>query len=136
MWTVAVPGGPFAGHVEADYARLYLGLAPIDTDVGDPTATDGVTSTTVPFESLTSSFGLVAGGSIDVRALLNAINVHREALCADPTRATITARVKDQTLMDRMCDPVMNGVLPGASAPSLDQVLAYLRRAQPSTTTR
>lgn len=134
VWTVPVPGGPYAEHVEGEYARIYLNRAPVNTDVGDPTATDGVTSTTVPFESLTSSFGLVAGGGIDVRTVLNAINVHREAFCADPLRAAIAARVKDQAIIDRMCDPVMNGLLPGASAPSLDTVLSYLRRAANGTT--
>lgn len=135
VWTVPVPGGPYAEHVEGEYARIYLGATPINTDVGDPTATDGVTSTTVPFENLTSSFGLTAGGSVNVRTILNALNVHRETFCAEPLKSAIAARVKDQTLVDRLCDPVMNGLLPGATAPSIDAVLKFLRASNPSSTT-
>lgn len=126
VWTIAVPGGPYAEHVEGEYARIYLGVAPVNTDVGDPTATDGITSTTVPFENLTSSFGLRAGSAISVRAVLNAMNVYREQLCAEPLRTTIAKRVADQVLADRLCDPVLNGLLPGASAPDLASVLAAL----------
>ncbi len=133
VWTIPVPGGPYAEHIEGEYARIYLGIAPIDTDVGDPTATDGVTSTTVPFENLTTSFGLVAGGRVSVVTVLNALNVHRAQFCAEPLRSTLVARVNDTVLMDRLCDPVLNGPLPGASAPDLATVLRTLRAVTPGT---
>jgi hypothetical protein len=123
VWTIPVPGGAFAGHVEGDYARLYLGLEPVDMNVGDPTATDGVTTSTVPFERLTSVFGLTIGSTVDVRTVLNAFTVHRAALCADPLRRDLARRVDDDTVLTRLCDPVVNGPLPGASAPPLDTVL-------------
>jgi hypothetical protein len=123
VWTIPVPGGAFAGHVEGDYARLYLGLEPVDMNVGDPTATDGVTTSTVPLERLTTVFGLTIGGTVDVGTVLNALNVHRTTLCAEPLRRDLARRVGDDTIMSRLCDPVVNGPLPGASAPPLDTVL-------------
>ena len=126
VWTIAVPGGAFAGHVEGAYARLYLGRAPIDVNVGDPTATDGITTSTVPFERLTTLFGLKIGSSVDVPTVLNAMSVHRAELCAEPVRSELRRRIDDDAIADRLCDPVVNGPLPGASAPPLSTVLPSL----------
>lgn len=120
VWTIAVPGGPFAEHVEGEYARIYLGVEPIDTDISDPatSATGANPSTSLPFERLVGLFGAAGGNGtgFGVGPMLNALNVHRSILCAEPLRAQILARVKDSALVDRICDPVLNGPLPGASA--------------------
>jgi hypothetical protein len=126
VWTIAVPGGPFAGHVEGEYARLYLGLEPVDMNVGDPTATDGITTSTVPFERLTTLFGLAVGGSADVTTVLNAMSVHRGELCTEPLRGELRRRLGDDAIAARLCDPVVNGPLPGASAPPLATVVPSL----------
>ena len=122
VWTVPVPGGPYAEHVEGEYARIYLGVAPIDTEGGTaPVA--GATTTTVAVDQLSSAFGLTSGSNVSIAVALNVINVHRVALCAEPLRTAVAARVKNQPLLDRMCDPILNGPLPGASAPDLAAVL-------------
>lgn len=123
VWTIAVPGGAFAGHVEGDYARLYLGIEPIDMNVGDPTATDGFTTSTVPLERLTTLFGLRLNSTVSVQTVLNALSVHRPTLCAEPMRSDLARRIGDETISRRLCDPVVNGPLPGATAPPLDSVL-------------
>ncbi len=122
VWTVAVPGGPYAEHVEREYARIYLGVEPIDTEGGTAPAA-GATTTTVAVDQLTSAFGFATGSNVSIAVALNVINVHRVALCAEPLRTAVAARVKNQPLLDRMCDPILNGPLPGASAPDLATIL-------------
>lgn len=122
VWTVAVPGGPYAEHVEGEYARIYLGVEPIDTEGGTAPAA-GATATTVAVDQLTSVFGFTTGSNVSIAVALNVINVHRVALCTEPLRTAVAARVKNQPLLDRMCDPILNGPLPGASAPDLATIL-------------
>ena len=129
VWTIGVPGGPYAEHVEGEYARIYLGVEPIDTDISDPaaTATGATPTTTTPFERLVGLFGDATGSGtgtgFSVSVLLNALNVYRTTLCAEPWHAQLVARVKDAALVDRICDPVLNGPLPGASAPDMSALL-------------
>lgn len=127
VWTIAVPGGPYAEHVEGEYARIYLGVEPIDTDISDPTASATGTnpSTSLPFERLVGLFGAGGGNGtgFGVGAMLNALNVHRATLCAEPLHTQLLLRVKDAALVDRICDPILNGPLPGASAPDMGALL-------------
>jgi len=120
VWTVPLPGGPYAEHVEGEYARIYLGVEPINVD-GDVAAGAGDAPTT-GFEQLAQLFGSGAG-RFGIAAVLNAVNVYRGQLCAPGTRALIDTKVHDQKLVDRMCDPVLNGLLPGASAPDLSSLM-------------
>ena len=131
VWTIGVPGGPYAEHVEGEYARIYLGVTPIDTDISDPTVTTttsggGATPTiTTPFERLVGLFGTGSGSGtgLGVSVLLNALNVYRTTLCAEPLHTQLASRVKDTALVDRICDPILNGPLPGASAPDMSVLL-------------
>ncbi len=124
VWTIPVPGGPYAEHVEGEYARIYLGVEPIDTDIGDLAATSGAApSTALPFEQLVEIFGAGNGTGFEVGVMLNALNVYRPALCSEPLRGQLESRVKDKTLVERICDPALNGPLPGASAPELGALL-------------
>ena len=126
VWTVPLPGGPYAEHVEGEYARIYLGVDPINVD-GDPSAAAGDAATT-GLERLTQLFG-VGAGRFGIAAVLNAVNVYRDQLCAPGTRVLIDAKVHDQKLVDRMCDPVLNGALPGASAPDISTLLQAFGRS-------
>jgi hypothetical protein len=49
--------------------------------------------------------------------------VYRPTLCAEPLHAQLVSRVKDNALVDRICDPMLNGPLPGASAPDMSVLL-------------
>ena len=117
IWTIPLPGGPFAAHVEGEYARIYLGVPPLDTD---KLATSQFGSSTKTGSRLTASTADGLGGVI---TLLNSLNVHREQLCSGVVRSLISSRL-DALTMERICDPVLNGPLPGASAPPLTSLLS------------
>ena len=81
-------------------------------------------SDALPFERLVEVFGVGGNGTgFEVGAMLNALNVYRPALCAEPLRGQLVTRVKDKVLVERICDPALNGPLPGASAPELGALL-------------
>jgi hypothetical protein len=125
VWTVPLPGGPFAEHVEGAYARIYLGLEPIEDD--DENALfarrEGAPSITVP-GGLERFAGVDAGAGIV--AILNALNVHGPAMCDLPLVRSAFATSLNPLAVERICDPVLNSPLPGARSPGLAQVLALV----------
>jgi hypothetical protein len=121
VWTVPVPGGAFAEHVEGEYARLYLGVEPLDADMllrdrPDPTDDPDADATETSPADAGSSSTTAARRTGSIGAVLNALNVHRELLCSERIRPRLV-RVLEADVVDRICDPVLNGPLPGASAP-------------------
>ena len=136
VWTIALPGGPFAEHVEGEYARLYLGLTPVSEDALLPAAPGTGATTTVPSSSgapaTTQRPGLAPGGGLGIESYLAGLNVHGPALCALPGVRTRLEAAMDPVVVARICDPVLNSPLPGVSAPTLAQLGAALTRAAPS----
>ena len=116
VWTVALPGGPYAGHVEGEYAQLYLGVAPIDSDGLVDVGIGGQRANVDPLDPRSAS-----DSGAGIATLLNAVNVHREPLCGVPFKSFMTARAGPE-LVARICDPILNGPLPGATAPPLLQL--------------
>lgn len=130
VWTIPLPGGPFAEHVEADYARIYLGIEGIDTD-GNSTNGSGAggraqaaAGDLAAFESFLAK--LDNGSGFGIGAVLNAVSVHRSWFCDPNIRPLIESRSGDKRAMDRVCDPLINGPLPGAKAPDLTTLIALL----------
>jgi hypothetical protein len=115
VWTIPVPGGPFAEHIEGEYARLYLGKEAIDADRAlneRLPAEPGTTTTSRTDQMLT------------IQQRLNAINVHREVLCSPGVRPGLERRWTTPGLIERLCDPTMNGLLPGVEAVPLAELAA------------
>jgi hypothetical protein len=115
VWTIPVPGGPFAEHIEGEYARLYLGKDAIDADqaLNQRTPAEPGTTTTSRTDPM-----------LTIQQRLNAINVHREVLCSPGVRPGLERRWTTPGLIDRLCDPTMNGLLPGAEAVPLAELAA------------
>ena len=123
VWTIALPGGPYAGHVEGDYARIYLGIAPQRFEVPVDSATDARLPTSI--EKLIAAI-TPAGGDDATASALNTLNVHRVSLCTEPLRTQLASHVQQDALIERMCDSTVNGPLPGATSTDWMAVKATL----------
>ncbi len=108
VWTIPVPGGPFAHESGPDYARLYLGKTPAPAaDVNrflDELKRIFVDKQLKP-EQLSAVMSLRSGTA--------------QQRCSAQGRAAMAAFALSKVLQDQICDPLLGQAIPGATARSL-----------------
>ena len=108
VWTIPVPGGPFAHESGPDYARLYLGKTPAPAaDVNrflDELKRIFVDKQLKP-EQLSAVMTLRSGTA--------------QQRCSGQGRAAMAAFALSPVLQNQICDPLLGRAIPGATAGSL-----------------
>jgi hypothetical protein len=102
VWTVPVPGGPFAHEAGPDWARLFLGRTPVDpAEINRLFATVETMVRTKKFDPL-----LI----VDYRALAQPMAQR----CNAAGRASMARLRLSATLQQQFCDPLLGAPVPGA----------------------
>ncbi len=104
IWTIPVPGGPFAHESGPDYARIYLDKQPVSpeeinlllADLRDRFENKTVDPSTM------SAIGVLALGT-------------EESRCESAGKAAMTVLKVSAALQSQVCDPLLNEPVPGAA---------------------
>jgi hypothetical protein len=108
VWTVPVPGGPFAHESGPDYARIYLNKPPVGPDEINLLLEDAFkrykTKTMDP--KMISALGILAVANEKTR-------------CGPTGKTAMTTLNVSAALQSQICDPLLNDPVPGADSGGL-----------------
>ncbi len=106
VWTVPVPGGPFAHEAGPDWARLFLGREPVDpAEINQLFAKVEIMVRTKKFNPL-----LI----VDYRSLAQPMAQR----CNAAGRASMARLKISTTLQGQFCDPLLGAAVPGSEGRS------------------
>ncbi len=103
VWTIPVPGGPFAHESGPDYARIYLNKTPVGPDEVNLLLEDAFTR----YKANKLDPKMI--GALSVLALGGA-----DARCSAQGKSAMTTLRVSTALQEQVCDPLLSKPVPGA----------------------
>lgn len=104
VWTIPVPGGPFAHESGPDYARIYLGKPPVSPE-----------EVNLLIEDLRVRFDKKQVDATTMNALTVLALGTEESRCAAAGITAMEVLNVSVALQSQVCDPLLNAPVPGSS---------------------
>jgi hypothetical protein len=104
VWTIPVPGGPFAHESGPDYARIYLGKPPVSPE-----------EVNLLLEDLRIRFEQKKIDEVTMNAITVLALGTEESRCAAAGVTAMKVLKVSAALQSQVCDPLLNAPVPGSS---------------------